>query len=135
MVDLKWPIGRGQFIDRDAERSPTDSTLTVSPGQTISVDDPDVASHYQDRGFVAVDGGSDGSDPGGSTSEDGIDGGSSADDDFDVESFVDRTPVSDVVEDIEAGDVDGHLDAVEATADRVSVEQAVEDRRDAIGGE
>lgn len=48
---------------------------------------------------------------------------------FDAAEFVDRTPVGDVVEDIEAGEADDHLDAVYEAADRVTVEDAVGERR------
>jgi hypothetical protein len=50
---------------------------------------------------------------------------------FDAESFVDRTPMSEVVEDLETGDYDDHLDEIEATADRVGVQDAIDERRDA----
>jgi len=50
-------------------------------------------------------------------------------DGFDAAAFVDRTPVDDVVDDIEAGEADDHLDAVAEAADRVSVEDAVGQRR------
>jgi len=53
----------------------------------------------------------------------------SGDDGFDVEAFLDRTPVEDVEEDIHAGEVDDHLDAVQEAADRVTVETAVGERR------
>jgi hypothetical protein len=53
---------------------------------------------------------------------------------FDAEAFVDRTPMDDVVDDIEAGEADGHLDGVEAAEeadrDRNGVMDAIEDRRD-----
>ncbi len=61
------------------------------------------------------------------------DAGESASDDeedgFDVEAFLDRTPVEDVEEDIHAGEVDDHLDAVQEAADRVTVETAAGERR------
>lgn len=58
----------------------------------------------------------------------------SADDDagdeqFDAEAFVDRTPMSDVVEDIEAGDYDDHLKAIDVVAEREGVKDAVDARR------
>ncbi|WP_135807354.1 hypothetical protein [Halorussus marinus] len=48
---------------------------------------------------------------------------------FDAAAFVDRTPMDDVVEEIEAGEVDEHLDAVQEAAERVGVEDAVGQRR------
>lgn len=52
-----------------------------------------------------------------------------SDDGFDAAEFVDRTPVEIPVEDIEAGDVDDHLDAVAEAAERVTVEDAIGQRR------
>jgi hypothetical protein len=54
----------------------------------------------------------------------------SSGDDFDAEAFLDRTPVSDVADDIKSGVADSHLDEVEAAADRVTVERAIEARRE-----
>lgn len=51
---------------------------------------------------------------------------------FDVDAFLDRTPMADVVDDIAAGDADGHLDAVASAADRKGVQDAVDDRRDTL---
>jgi len=55
-------------------------------------------------------------------------------DGFDVDAFLDRTPVDDVVEDIEAGEVDDHLDAVAEAAGRVTVEDAIGQRRAELEG-
>jgi len=52
-----------------------------------------------------------------------------ADGEFDVDAFLDRTPVDDVEEDIHAGEADEHLDTVAEAADRVTVETAVGERR------
>lgn len=49
---------------------------------------------------------------------------------FDATAFVDRTPMSVVIEDLETGDYDTHLDAIEAAAERVGVQDAIEERRD-----
>lgn len=151
MPELQWPDGRGRFVDRDGDRV-DDPPRVVQPGGTVDVDD-DTAAHYQDRGFVAVDADpkpsaddeadsesqdGDGEDPApdgdGNDGDDGDGGDSNGDDGdtFDVESFLDRTPVEDVVDDIEAGQVDGHLDAVEDAADRVTVERAIDDRQDTV---
>jgi len=51
-----------------------------------------------------------------------------ADEDFDAEAFVDRTPMEDVVADIESGDYDDHLEAIKDAADRQGVEKAVDKR-------
>ena len=145
---LRWPDGRGGFVDRDPERAPGDVPVRVSPGETVDVDDKDTVDHYLNRGFVrvdsnAADGGAD--DTAESGGEDTANDDAPADasdagdeqgeDDFDVEGFVDRTPVSDVVDDIDAGEADGHLQAVKEADGRVTVERAVEDRRKTLGGD
>ena len=61
--------------------------------------------------------------------------GEEAGDEFDVEEFLDRTPVDDVVEDIESGEVDEHLDAVGEAADRVAVDDAIGERRAELAAE
>lgn len=52
---------------------------------------------------------------------------------FDAESFVDRIPMSDVIDDIESGVVDHRLDAIEAAEsagkDRIGVQEAIDERR------
>jgi hypothetical protein len=55
----------------------------------------------------------------------GADGGST----FELEAFLDRTPVGDVADDIRAGAADGHLDELAARADRVTVTDAIDKRR------
>jgi hypothetical protein len=52
------------------------------------------------------------------------------DDEFDAETFADRTPMDDVVDDIESGDVDDHLEAIKEAADREGVQDAVSERRE-----
>lgn len=115
MPTLRWPADRGRFIDRDPSRV-EEPPRAVAPGETVDVSD-DVADHYLDRGFQPVE----------DDDEDlaGYD---------DVGSFLDRTPVEDVADDIEAGAADGYLDDVYDQASRATVEQAVEDRRAAVGG-
>lgn len=54
---------------------------------------------------------------------------------FDAEEFVDRTPMSEVVDDIENGEADGHLNAVEAEASRQGVLDAVDSRRSELEDE
>jgi len=55
------------------------------------------------------------------------------DEEFDAEAFVDRTPVSDVVDDIESGEYDDRLDEIlvaeQENRDRKTVQDAVEERR------
>ncbi|MFB6237523.1 MAG: hypothetical protein ABEH81_04045 [Halopenitus sp.] len=53
---------------------------------------------------------------------------------FDVGEFLDRTPVDDVVENIAAGEADGHLDEVAEEASRVTVQDAVGERRAELEG-
>jgi len=48
---------------------------------------------------------------------------------FDVGAFLDRTPVGDIADDIRAGDADGHLDELAAEASRVTVTDAIGERR------
>lgn len=63
-----------------------------------------------------------------SSDEGGDDGTEEA---FDADEFVDRTPMDDVVDDIESGDYDDHLDAIADAAGRNGVLDALEARRDA----
>lgn len=51
-------------------------------------------------------------------------------DDFDAAEFVGRTPMDDVVDDIESGDYDEHLEAIKEAADREGVQDAVDERRE-----
>jgi len=50
-------------------------------------------------------------------------------DDFDAAAFVDRTPMDGVVADIESGEYDAHLDAIEAEASRQGVLEVIGERR------
>jgi hypothetical protein len=52
------------------------------------------------------------------------------DDEFDAAEFVDRTPMDVVIDDIESGDVDDHLEAIKEAADREGVQDAVSERRE-----
>lgn len=56
------------------------------------------------------------------------------DSEFDVGEFLDRTPVDDVVEDIHAGEADEYLEAVAEAADRVTVQDAIGERRAELEG-
>jgi len=53
---------------------------------------------------------------------------------FDAEAFVDRKPMDVVTDDIHAGDVDEHLNAVQEAAGRVGVQDAVGERRAELEG-
>jgi len=61
-------------------------------------------------------------------------GTSDESDEFDAGSFVDRTPMEEVISDIESGDYDGHLDVIEAAEvedrGRTGVANAIADRRE-----
>jgi len=58
------------------------------------------------------------------------DGGDASGEDFSADAFVDRTPMEDVVQDLESGEYDAHLDAIEGAADRQGVQDAIADRRE-----
>jgi hypothetical protein len=62
------------------------------------------------------------------------DDGREEEEEFDAAGFVDRTPMDDVVEDLESGDYDRHLDAIQAAEregrDRQGVADAVDARRE-----
>ena len=58
----------------------------------------------------------------------------SENDEFDVDRFLDRTPVEDVADDIHAGEADDHLDAVADAADRTTVHDAIGERRAELEG-
>lgn len=53
-----------------------------------------------------------------------------ASDGFDADAFVDRTPMEAVIDDLETGEYDEYLDAIEAAADREGVQEAIDDRRE-----
>ena len=55
-------------------------------------------------------------------------------DGFDAVGVVDRTPVEDVADDILAGEADEHLDEVGEAADRVTIQDAVGERRAELEG-
>lgn len=124
---LKWPEGRGDFVDRHPDRAPvagdTDGRgrFRATPGTVIQIDDPDVADHYLDRGWVVA--------------EDDEDVGSPDTDDEPMtwEAFQDMG-YEDRVAAVEAGDVDHLLDRVAEEDDSANVQDAVEARQDEIGG-
>lgn len=111
------------------------------PGDTKDVN-TELASYLSDHPDFKVEDAAD--DEGGGVHEDAADDEETESDEeaaddvgvdeFDAGSFVDRTPMEDVVEDIRAGEADGHLDAVQAAASRVGVEDAVGERRAELEG-
>jgi hypothetical protein len=64
--------------------------------------------------------------------EDESDNEDTAAGDIDVNAFLNRTPMADVVDDITAGVADEQLNAVAAAAERKGVQEAVEERRAAL---
>lgn len=112
--------------------------VSFEPGQEREVDH-ELADYLSNReDFVVsvekadavekVDAGEDEVDsPGDDQADD--DGDVGEDEGFDPSGFVDRTPMSDVVDDIHAGEVDDHLDAVQEAAERVGVQDAIGERR------
>lgn len=63
-----------------------------------------------------------------STSDEGADG--DADEAFDPFEFVDRTPMDDIIEDLQSGEYDDRLDAIEDAADRQGVLNTIDERRE-----
>jgi len=59
--------------------------------------------------------------------------GDGGEESFDAGEFVDRTPMSEVVEDIKSGDYDAHLEAISEVAEREGVQNAVDERREGDG--
>lgn len=55
-----------------------------------------------------------------------------SDSQFDAESFLGRVPMTDVIEDIESGEADEHLDTLAEQADRQGVQDAIADRQDEL---
>jgi len=112
MSEYRW-TGDGAFHDHRNDR-------TVEEDDVVELDE-DVADGH--AGFVRVE--EDANED--ELAEDGADGA------FDAAAFVDRTPMSDVVDDIESGDYDEHLDEIAAAEqegrDREGVKEAAEARR------
>jgi len=105
----------------------------VRVGETYDVSRGEAEYVLEERSdFELVEGSLDGDED--DDTDEGDAGEDSDDDGFDVEAFLDRTPVEDVEEDIHAGEVDDHLDAVQEAADRVTVETAVGERRAELEG-
>jgi len=107
---------------RDSVATDADGVFEVDEDRE---DYEDVVERLQEAGHTSVEQEAEDDEPE-ATAEDAVD----------VEAFVDRTPMSEVVEDIESGTVDDVLDAVEAaeqdTRDRKGVLEAIEDRREAL---
>ena len=99
----------------------------VSTGDRIDVSEGFAEHLTETRGdFKIVDGTAE---PDADDTEDD-DGGN----EFDVEAFVTRTPVEDVADDIRAGEADEHLEAVDEEATRVTVQDAIGERRAELEG-
>jgi hypothetical protein len=114
------------------------------PGDEVDVG-ADLAEYLRDHDdFEVVDStapesadtGADSDGESGDDSDGGLDESTDADgpDAFDAGAFLDRTPVEDVAADIRAGEADGHLDAVAEAAERVTVQDAVGERRAELEG-
>lgn len=122
---IKWPTGRGNFIDQNPDRAgkagDTDGRgrYVARPGDVIEVEDADVADHYLDRGWVVAE-----------TDEDVQE---AEPEPMDYADFADKS-YDDRVDHVEAGDVDHLLDRIEDDDDSQNVQDAVETRRDEIGG-
>jgi len=102
-----------------------DSPLEFDDDGYAEVDDPAAAEKLLAMHRHIEPGGHGPSD---TITEDEDDAGT--DDGFDAEAFVDRTPMDDVVADIESGDYDDHLDAIEDVAERQGVQDAIDERRE-----
>ena len=124
MVELYWPR-RGRF--RDLERD------FIADGEGVYDVDDAAEEQYRSRGWEDPDE----ADDEGSDEADAGDADESAEEsgEFDAEAFTDRTPMDDVVDDIESGEADDHLDAVAEADDREGVQDAVEARRDELDSE
>lgn len=134
-----WPMSAHERVDPDAVEDGWPGELVADPDdatdddvesavEDADVDAYDVADGFaDDEGTVDVD-----FDPDTNDVEADVEFGG----DFDADVFVDRTPMSDVVDDIEAGEVDGNLDAVEEAEahgrDRVGVADAIASRREEL---
>lgn len=101
-------------------RNPLDSNerLTVEDGEIV-VKDGDLAAAI-DEAYGAL------------TLVEEPDADESNGDAFDAESFLDRVPMTDVIEDIESGEADDHLDALAEQAGRQGVQDAIADRQDEL---
>lgn len=115
-------LGREPRVWCEAELGP-ESPLAFEDGHALVEDEDSADRLVRSRPPIEYAGsGGNGGDPS------YFDGATDEDEEFDAEAFVDRTPMSDVVADIESGDYDDHLDAIEAAADRVGVQDAIDAR-------
>ena len=102
------------------------------PGDEKTVDE-DLAEYLADTNEFDVVDESGGSDTNESTDESEQTGDDSADNGFDIAGFLDRN-VDPVVDDVRAGAVDEHLDDIAEQADRVTVSDAIGERRAELEG-
>jgi hypothetical protein len=106
------------------------------PGDEKDVDDDDLVDYLADHEDFEVLGDSARSAP--ENVEESSADESTADDvgnkEFDAGAFLDRTPVEDVADDIRAGEADANLDAIADEASRVTVQDAIGERRAELEG-
>lgn len=109
---------------------------TFEPGDEADVD-PELAAHLADvESFDVLEAPSEGD------ADENSDGGDEQQDEeaeadsggLDVDAFLDRTPVGDVADDILDGEADDHLDELAEAADRVTVHDAIGERRAELEG-
>lgn len=122
-VEPGWPDEDGDEEDVSTattgatEASTTSTTETEEVETSTTADDPDTIDEDESE----------------AEPEDEGEGGE-WESDFDADAFVDRTPMSEVVDDIRTGEYDDVLDAIEAAEeagrDRVGVADAIEARRE-----
>lgn len=133
MPTLRW---EGDSLFSDLPRS----GQMVQPGQEIEVeeDDVDVYLDHRSDGWTLVDDEGDATEADDSTDEDDESSDADGEDEpevvFDVEGFLDRN-VDPIADDIKDGVADGYLDDVEEGADRKTVLDAIEDRREELEAE
>ncbi|WP_255170104.1 hypothetical protein [Natrononativus amylolyticus] len=108
----------------DGPRGYSGRDIRTRPGDTASVDADDAEYLVDEAGyFEYVD------------DQDTVDTDTESADEpgADSTAFVDRTPMTDIIDDIAAGDADDHLDAIETAErngrDRNGVVNAIEERR------
>lgn len=127
MARIKW---EGSGVFRDGQ-----SGVVAGPGPgrpLVHEVDEETARRFLDagHGWVRLD--EDQTDD--ETADDSDEVGQVAPEDFDAVAFVDRTPMGDVIADLESGAYDTYLDAIEAAEaehrDRDGVADAIADRRE-----
>jgi len=120
-----WPVEGHTHVDVD-DIDPIEPVEAAEDGEESGEDAPEVTIEGGATDEDVEESVEDAEDDGEDTDE-----GGEWEEDFDAADFVDRTPMSEVVEDLETGLYDDHLDAIEAEADRVGVQEAIDARREA----